>query len=80
MTLSRHGTVKFNVIYVPIAPCETTLQSIFRIPNKQITPRSGAHKAADHQNKKEIQLLDHQLKVGDVPTGGCFLIVSTTKD
>ena len=32
------------------------------------------------KTKKEIQLLDHQLKVGDVPTGGCFLIVSTTKD
>ncbi|XP_062264162.1 uncharacterized protein LOC133971007 [Platichthys flesus] len=32
------------------------------------------------KTEKEIQLLDHQLKVGDVPTGGCFLIVSTTKD
>ena len=32
------------------------------------------------KTKKEIKLLDHQLKVGDVPTGGCFLIVSTTKD
>ena len=81
MTLSRHGTVKFNVIYVPIAPCETTLQSIYL--EAQI---NKSHLEMEHirlqitKTKKEIQLLDHQLKVGDVPTGGCFLIVSTTKD
>ena len=64
MTLSRHGTVKFNVIYVPIAPCETTLQSIFRIPNKQITPRNGAHKAADHQLQKGNRTAGTSVKGG----------------
>ena len=28
MTPSRHGTVKFNVMCVPIAPCETTVQGV----------------------------------------------------
>ena len=51
MTLSRHGTVKFTVIYVPTAPCETTAQAIFRITDQQITPRNERHKAADDQDK-----------------------------
>ena len=53
--------MKFNIIYVPIAPCETNLQGIFTITNQQITTRDGTYKVADHQDKMEIQPLDHQL-------------------
>ena len=69
MKQSRHGTVKFNVICVSIASCKTTIQGDLQTQINTSDLEMDHIRLQIKKTQMEIQLLDHQLKVGDVSTG-----------